>query len=154
MSAAQGEAVSIVFNDALSTGAPVPMILKDSQAKTRTLQPYEQLIVDDLAYNVGSDGGGGLAIIVYAGPNADDQPGNITIGIFGSSYLDSNGNSTPFGLINESFKHEGLALPRGRVPNVYAGGVITGTLSFSGSGRIITASQKAGRQPWQDRLNP
>lgn len=156
MSRAQGEAVTI---DLVSVDARtgLPVILKNALGNVRVLQSYEQLIVDSVhvnSYDGNGSPGGSFPVDLHAGPGGGQSTtnGNVYVGSIGGQFDSVGGNTQAQGFNRIAFPHEGVSLPIGFTLIVFGGANMP--VYVSGSGRIVTTTQPAGRQPWRDKLNP
>lgn len=147
----QGETVSITLQQSVT--AVTSFVLKNGLGSVRVLLSTEILILDSLIFSLDDSATLNSSFDVWAGPNAIPTNAlNVFVGRFGTQYTDSVGAPAPFGTNFVEYRHEGLSLPLGSVLKcqpVGSGGVV----HFSGTGRIIIASQLPGRQSWTDRLN-
>lgn len=131
-----GDYVGIEFNSAdASTAAAIT--LKDADQVTRTLQPYERLLIDEVTAVLAAGVTGDLF---------DDKNANGNV--------DAGERIMALGALNSRFDggHEGYSVSLGSTPKVKTSGA--GVVNLTGTGRIIIGQSQGIRPKWQSSLVP
>lgn len=132
----QGENVKITLNTADAFTAAVPVVLVDSNGNVRTLQSYEQLVIDML--NMDVDGAAQRAGLLD--PGAAFETGTGLLGTF----------STFEG--NMEVAKEGLAVSKGSTPVCTTQAV--GAVLVTGAGRITVGKSQGVQAGYKASLTP
>lgn len=131
----QGEYVGIEFASADATTAAA-VTLKDANGATRTLAAHERLLIDTLTCAL-------AAAVLLAEIFNDDGDGNVEAGERIAAFAPTNAGSFDGGA-------EGFSCGVGTTPKVKA--TVAGTVTLTGTGRIIKGKSEGLRPSWREAL--
>ena len=153
----QGEEVSLSYSASAVPSTVASITIYDANQNARTLQPYERLILDMLAFDTEASDTTNLAYIVAGGgsvatptvPASGAVPAAPVIAAF----------TVQQGIPDQGivWPAEGESLPIGAVPYLVVpttGTGLTGSVTVNGSGRIINGKSQGPRPNWQCALTP